>query len=324
MNSLGSIQNVTKYMEKKGPNVIVSSNIPVGQTGNNGFVFYEINNTTTSGTGTINFNNVADYQNGVTLQMVLIGGGGSGGYNNTNTSAYGPTDYNTKAGESAGGGGGAQITISTQTLFSDATVTISPGSAGIVPTVTGAGKNGGNTSVSIQSSTLNTTITAIGGYGGGATRACSGGNSGNGKLGGSGIIGVHSVTDSWSCGGGGAGCGANGTTAINTGGSTQGNWTTLPVGGAGLKVTASQMTAVPSTSVLFTKFYCGGGGGWGGGNFSGFPSPYYASGGSNSGGNGYSSGNSSKASATSYGGGGGANGSGFQGVCCFIAYYYNP
>jgi hypothetical protein len=222
----------------------------------------------------------------VTVDYLVVAGGGGGGY-----------------WKGGGGGGGGLIYATSQSFAPGITYSVTVGDGGISNSGTGAGEQGGNSSIS---GTGFTTVTAIGGGGGGAGAAVasgfSGGDGGSGG-GGGGNAAVNDVSEpgglgtpgqgnnggaGWAVGnspsGGGGGAGASGGNAANSYSGPSGN------GGSGL------LNSITGTST----YYAGGGGG-------GSYNAGYGSGGAGGGGRGGLTGSPAVAGTTNTGGGGGGS-----------------
>jgi hypothetical protein len=197
---------------------------------------------------------------------------------------YGLADYLVVGGggggqEYGGGGGGGQVVsaVNQTSLNSLTTRTITIGSGGVAGFGSGTANSGGVSSIS------GIAAFAVGGVGGTFTNTPtytpSGGTSGNGISGGSGVNSIETSNNyplrSGGGGGGASGAGSNGTT-VNFGGEggagfgsgISGSGSTYGIGGRGGWLRVAVMQSIGYSAVGF-----GGGGGGAGGFFSGAGTP---------------------------------------------------
>jgi hypothetical protein len=188
------------------------------------------------------------------INVIAVGGGGSGGFNNLGT-------------HDIGGGGGGGFISNTYTLASGAneTITINIGGGGIKPTIAGKGGNTGSNTTLVYSSRTTLNRTALGGGAGSGTtgNVGSSGGSGGGGGGGSVQIGYSAISQTDNIGNAGGASAIVGSNKRCGGGGGGANG----VGGDGVSSGISGNGGAGKNSVLGginPAWYFGGGGGGGG------------------------------------------------------------
>ena len=231
---MASIHSVINYQSQKPKLIVVpSANMPAAIQGDNGYTYYKL--TTSNQNSSIYFQNV-EANGGLSIQILAIGGGGSGGYN-SQAFAGGPIP-------GGGGAGGLQTFLIDYTVSGNTFnfISIGAGGANTVGSNT-MGIAGGTTAFSYKSTTYSI---LGGGYGGGGGATII--NGGNGA-----------------CGGGGGSKGANysvigsgGTGTVGyVGGSSFSSTSTAAVGGGG-----GGMGSVGVSGTSSTSSACSGGSGF--------------------------------------------------------------
>lgn len=153
----------------------------------------------------------------ITVQCIGAGGSGGGGNNNGGVGCGG------------GGGGGAYTFSNAVTVVAGSSYNFTVGTGGFTPGASDAGVKGGDTKMIIGT----TTVTAVGGSGGGLGTSGTAGAGGTGTYnGGSGVAGINGTRS----GGGGEAASASGA-GNNASGLTGGNGTAGANGGDGQNTT---------------------------------------------------------------------------------------
>ena len=232
---MASIHSVINYQSQKPKLIVVpSANMPAAIQGDNGYTYYKLTTNAMYQNSSIYFQTVEALPNGLSIQILAIGGGGSGANANSGTS-----------GKMTGGGGAGGLLFSTfdYTVSGNTFnfISVGAGGANTVGTST-VGKAGGTTSFSYSYTSTTYSIPG-GGYGGyNGTATVGGGNGGNGACGGGGAPQSKIVSTNQGIGGTASMGYAGGTSYSNTLGSAVGAGGG-GMGGPGVSGSASTVNA---------------------------------------------------------------------------------